>query len=227
MELKTAIEILEYHQEWRLGERDEMIHEPKKLTEALDIVIKEVVKQFKKNRLRALNGWVAVADDFPEHLQTVWLTNGKGWVGLGCRVEDPEGGWHWAESNGLIYIENGEIVSECESEDLDVIFWHPLPKPPQGIENKRVNMKTIVPHESSNSCADTVVRTALSKILKVAASMVTTGISAEISEWDLSKNTPMKTKRKIVQEADKWNDVNRMRAIELKEAFDVLSRHLR
>ena len=44
MELKTAIEILEYHQEWRLGKREDMIHEPKKLTEALDIVLKEVKK---------------------------------------------------------------------------------------------------------------------------------------------------------------------------------------
>lgn len=44
MELKTAIEILEYHQEWRLGKRDDMIYEPKKLTEALDIVLNEVKK---------------------------------------------------------------------------------------------------------------------------------------------------------------------------------------
>ena len=44
MELKTAIEILEYHQEWRLGKREDMIHEPKKLTEALDVVINEVKK---------------------------------------------------------------------------------------------------------------------------------------------------------------------------------------
>jgi hypothetical protein len=42
MELKTAIEILEYHQEWRLGKRDDMIHEPKKLTEALDVVLEQV-----------------------------------------------------------------------------------------------------------------------------------------------------------------------------------------
>jgi hypothetical protein len=42
MELKTAIEILEYHQEWRLGKREDMIHAPKKLTEALDVIIKEV-----------------------------------------------------------------------------------------------------------------------------------------------------------------------------------------
>ena len=44
MELKTAIEILEYHQEWRLGKREDMIHEPQKLTEALDVVINEVKK---------------------------------------------------------------------------------------------------------------------------------------------------------------------------------------
>ena len=51
MELKTAIEILEYHQEWRLGKREDMIHEPKKLTEALDIVLSEV----KKFRLGAVS----------------------------------------------------------------------------------------------------------------------------------------------------------------------------
>ena len=44
MEIKTAIEILEYHQEWRLGRREDMIHEPKKLTQALDIVLSEVKK---------------------------------------------------------------------------------------------------------------------------------------------------------------------------------------
>tara|TARA_R110002050_G_C8697104_1_gene494403 strand:+ start:376 stop:645 length:270 start_codon:yes stop_codon:yes gene_type:complete len=44
MELKTAIEILDYHQEWRIGKREDMIHEPKKLTEALDIVLSEVKK---------------------------------------------------------------------------------------------------------------------------------------------------------------------------------------
>jgi len=85
----------------------------------------------KENKSSAVDGvscWVAVRDALPKPLQTVWLTNGKGWVCLGCLVES-DGGWHWAESNGIIYIENGEIVSECESEDLDVNFWHALPKP--------------------------------------------------------------------------------------------------
>lgn len=45
MELQTAIEILEYHQAWRLGLRQDMIHDPKKLTEAFDIVLKEVKKK--------------------------------------------------------------------------------------------------------------------------------------------------------------------------------------
>lgn len=51
MELQTAIEILEYHQEWRLGKREDMIYEPKKLTEALDVVLGEV----KKFRLGAVS----------------------------------------------------------------------------------------------------------------------------------------------------------------------------
>jgi len=122
MELKTAIEILEYYQQWRLGKKEDMIHEPKKLTEALDMVLCEVKKP-------AVSGWVAVTDALPKPLQTVWLTNGKKWCSLGCLIEDAEG-WHWAESNGVIYIENAQIVSECESEDLDVKFWHELPEPP-------------------------------------------------------------------------------------------------
>lgn len=54
MELQTAIEILEYHQEWRLGKREDMIHEPKKLTEALDIVLSEVKKLSKGAVIRTL-----------------------------------------------------------------------------------------------------------------------------------------------------------------------------
>ncbi len=73
--------------------------------------------------------WVAVADALPKPLQTVFLSNGKGWTSLGCLVETNEG-WHWAEGNGVVYEANGEIVSECESDDLDVSYWHPFPKPP-------------------------------------------------------------------------------------------------
>lgn len=59
MELKTAIEILEYHQQWRLGKREDMIHEPKKLTEALDIVLSEIKKCKQTMNLQKLHDHMA------------------------------------------------------------------------------------------------------------------------------------------------------------------------
>lgn len=53
MELQTAMEILEYHQQWRLGKREDMIYEPKKLTEALDVVISKV-KNFSKEEVERM-----------------------------------------------------------------------------------------------------------------------------------------------------------------------------
>lgn len=41
MKLNEAIEILEYHQRWRLGKIDEMKYVPKQLTKALDVVLSE------------------------------------------------------------------------------------------------------------------------------------------------------------------------------------------
>ena len=58
MKLKKAIEILEYHQEWRLGKHDDMIHKPNTLTKALDIVITEV----KKKPLNKSDGVASIAD---------------------------------------------------------------------------------------------------------------------------------------------------------------------
>lgn len=74
--------------------------------------------------------WISVEDRLPKSLQTVWLSNGNGFICLGCLVDNDDG-WHWAESNGIIYIYNGEITSECESDDLDVRYWMPLPSPPK------------------------------------------------------------------------------------------------
>ena len=42
MNLKQAIEILDYHQKWRMGKVDEMIYEPKTITKALDVVLDKV-----------------------------------------------------------------------------------------------------------------------------------------------------------------------------------------
>jgi len=49
MKLKNAIDILEYHQEWRVGKREDMFYEPKQLTEALDIILKEAKNHSKIN----------------------------------------------------------------------------------------------------------------------------------------------------------------------------------
>lgn len=76
------------------------------------------------------NGWIRVTESLPNALQTVLLSNGKGFTTIGCLAET-EDGWHWAEGNGVVYEANGEIVSECESDDIEVNFWHPLPKAPK------------------------------------------------------------------------------------------------
>ncbi len=102
------------------------VHLP--LAEPLKKIVKEYIelndKELckKKNTDNTISGWVNVTDSLPKPLQTVWLANNKGWIGLGCLIKDSEG-CSWAQSNGVIYTENGEIVSECESEDLDVNFW--------------------------------------------------------------------------------------------------------
>lgn len=75
-----------------------------------------------------LSNWIDVDSELPEPLETIFISDGKGWTTLGCRVEMQDG-WFWATTNGIIYEENGAIVSECEGDDLDVKFWHKLPKP--------------------------------------------------------------------------------------------------
>jgi hypothetical protein len=77
------------------------------------------------------NEWVLCDDDMPEIDETVWITNGCGWTALGCLVEC-EGGYCWAVTNGIIYEDDGKIVSECElDDDYDVVYWHRLPSPPK------------------------------------------------------------------------------------------------
>jgi len=51
MNLKQAIEILDYHQSWRQGKTDEMIYEPKVITQALDVVLNNAKKIKKNNQL--------------------------------------------------------------------------------------------------------------------------------------------------------------------------------
>ena len=78
------------------------------------------------------DGWIDVNDHLPDELETVWITNGKGWTTLGC-IGYEDGEWLWAEAVNLPYEEFSKgkafISAECELDDLDVKFWHRLPKP--------------------------------------------------------------------------------------------------
>jgi hypothetical protein len=69
--------------------------------------------------------WISVNNRLPDPLETVWITNGK-YVNLGCLVDLVEG-WCWAAAFDQPYIEDGEIVVDCEPDDLDVTHWHPVP----------------------------------------------------------------------------------------------------
>lgn len=117
MELQTAIEILEYHQEWRLGKREDMIHEPKKLTEALDIVLSEV----KKIRLGAviemetLNKniameFISINNYLPEHNKYVLVKTPF------CKY--PAAVAYW---NGVDWI---DTTDKCKI--MNVEWWRPL-----------------------------------------------------------------------------------------------------
>jgi len=74
-------------------------------------------------------GWINANIKLPDELETIFISNGNGWTSIGCLVYDQEGGWSWAESNGVVYEEKGVIVAECESDDLDVKYWQKLTKP--------------------------------------------------------------------------------------------------
>lgn len=107
----------------------------------LSIVVKLIENRYNNEDEITDSGWVSVEESLPEKLETVFISNGKGWTTIGCRsdwfINDKgESVWIWVATNGIIYEENGRIVSECEEEVFDVLFWHRLPKP-KNINNNR------------------------------------------------------------------------------------------
>ena len=97
MELKTAIEILEYHQEWRLGKREEMIHEPKKLTEALDMVLTQVKSNNSGSFLSKIK---TLLEQYRDEEMPDWNTpfhyNAEGWASMRYFI-------NWLEDKGNDY----------------------------------------------------------------------------------------------------------------------------
>ena len=61
MNLKEAIEILDYHQSWRLGKIDEIKFSSRQITEALDVVLDEVKKNNKVSKLDELFERLSIA----------------------------------------------------------------------------------------------------------------------------------------------------------------------
>lgn len=67
--------------------------------------------------------WIPLSEKLPKENETVWLLNENSkFIILGCRVWTGEN-WFYAKSNGIIYFEDGKIVSECEIDD-DYDFTH-------------------------------------------------------------------------------------------------------
>ena len=55
MELKEAIEVLTYHQDWRRGNIDEMKYEPKTLGIAIDVILESFKCQCEIPIVRGVN----------------------------------------------------------------------------------------------------------------------------------------------------------------------------
>jgi hypothetical protein len=70
--------------------------------------------------------WISAEEALPEPLETVWISNGKGWTNLGCLIII-ENEYFWGNNTGMVYQDNNKIVAECEIDDLDVKFWHKVP----------------------------------------------------------------------------------------------------
>lgn len=97
---------------------------------------RDVVAGLIKEYVEKSSNWISVKDRLPDTLETVWISNGKGWTTLGCRSDLYEGDnndliWCWCYTNGVIYEEDGKIQAECEADDIEVRFWQPLPEPPK------------------------------------------------------------------------------------------------
>jgi hypothetical protein len=97
MELQTAIEILEYHQEWRLGKREEMIHEAKKLTQALDVVVNQVKSNNNNSLLLKIKTFLEqYRDEEMPDWNTPFHCDAEGWASMKYFI-------NWLEDKGNDY----------------------------------------------------------------------------------------------------------------------------
>ena len=92
----------------------------------------EIINKVAIEYHRLMSEWNLVKDKLPDKNKTVWLYNEKNkYVALGCSVYVNNEGWFLAVSNGEIYSENGEIVTEAEIDDYEFTHWKYVDKLPQ------------------------------------------------------------------------------------------------
>lgn len=77
--------------------------------------------------------WISVKEKMPKQNETVWICNQEtGFVTIGSYVYFYNEGWFWVVTNGVIYSEEREIISECElDDDYNITHWQKLPKLPK------------------------------------------------------------------------------------------------
>ena len=96
MELQTAIEILEYHQEWRLGKREGM-YDPKKLTQALNVVLTQVKSNNSGSYLSKIK---TLLEQYRDEEMPDWNTpfhcDAEGWASMKYFI-------NWLEDKGNDY----------------------------------------------------------------------------------------------------------------------------
>jgi hypothetical protein len=85
-------------------------------------------------RLREALEWHDIKVKLPSENVTCWLYSKlyKN-IFLGCRVYLNNEGFFWAKSNGVIYLEENKIITECEIDDYDVTHWMYAPELPEAL----------------------------------------------------------------------------------------------
>jgi hypothetical protein len=83
------------------------------------------------------------------------------------------------------------------------------------------------PMAQNRSVTGSAVGESLSELLKVAASLIRNYPSSFAEDWQFSKSTPKKDRRKILNSSAAVFEQHRLAAIKLKSIFDVLSKHCR
>ena len=114
MDIQTAIEIVEYHQSWRLGEKEEMLHEPRVLTDAINVLLAEVKRK-----------WVNIKDQ-PLPLDVgILVTDGKE---IACAINKSHSGYFKSS-----YLEAYNVFGDDYSLDIkkeEITHWMHLPELP-------------------------------------------------------------------------------------------------